>query len=648
MYTQSINLNMDTGKYNMINVKQNDSGRQIIVSLFKDNKPFVNSFQNTKIFFKRSDNKVYFNTVEVKDNQVTFELTTEILQIIGELEVEIAFYENTNIITSIIFKMGILRSIRDDTVVEIINKNDAIADILVKLDNKVNKEYVDNLVTNIQTGGIDLTDYAKKTDLPTKVSQLNNDSNFLTVHQDISGKVDKVAGKGLSTNDYSTIEKTKLSNLNNYDDTLIKDSIALKADKTYVDQALANISGGGTIDLSDYVLKTQIASATQNGLMSLGDKIKLNTLQNYVHPENHPISIITGLQTILDSKMGKNDSYSYTNLLDKPSIPTKTSQLDNDSGFLTTHQDISTKQDKLVAGDNVTISVDNVISAKDTTYLKATTSVDGLMSKEDKTKINSLVNYDDTEIKELVNGKASTAHTHIKSEVGLGNVDNISDLDKPISTATQNALDLKADKEYVDNRLISIYKFKNSIVNAAALPTTGMEIGDVYNLEDTGANVAWAGGTLGWDNLGINIDLTGYLTIVNADSKYQAKDVTIVKDSTYVHTDNNFTTIYKTKLDGISEGANNYVHPTTHEISMISGLQTELNGKMSSNAIIDYADLSNKPSIPTKTSQLDNDSGFLTTALDLSSYATKTYVDSQVSTLTTQIGDISTILASVI
>ena len=32
-----------------------------------------------------------------------------------------------------------------------------------------------------------------------------------------------------------------------------------------------------------------------------------------------------------------------------------------------------------------------------------------------------------------------------KSMVGLGNVDNISDINKPISTATQSALNLKTD-----------------------------------------------------------------------------------------------------------------------------------------------------------------------------------------------------------
>ena len=40
----------------------------------------------------------------------------------------------------------------------------------------------------------------------------------------------------------------------------------------------------------------------------------------------------------------------------------------------------------------------------------------------------------------------SNPHEVTKAQVGLGNVDNTSDLNKPISTATQTALDLKADK----------------------------------------------------------------------------------------------------------------------------------------------------------------------------------------------------------
>lgn len=46
----------------------------------------------------------------------------------------------------------------------------------------------------------------------------------------LNGKVDAETGKGLSTNDYTTAEKTKLAGLSNYDDTEVRGLIATKAD----------------------------------------------------------------------------------------------------------------------------------------------------------------------------------------------------------------------------------------------------------------------------------------------------------------------------------------------------------------------------------------------------------------------------------
>ena len=45
----------------------------------------------------------------------------------------------------------------------------------------------------------------------------------------------------------------------------------------------------------------------------------------------------------------------------------------------------------------------------------------------------------------------SNPHNVTKSQIGLGNVDNTSDLNKPISTATQNTLDKKIDKPTTNN-----------------------------------------------------------------------------------------------------------------------------------------------------------------------------------------------------
>lgn len=75
-------------------------------------------------------------------------------------------------------------------------------------------------------------------------------------------------------------------------------------------------------------------------------------------------AVKTYIDTLLSDKADTSDladvatSGSYTDLTNKPSIPTKTSDLTNDSGFLTEHQDISGKQDKsnIVTSWSVTTS----------------------------------------------------------------------------------------------------------------------------------------------------------------------------------------------------------------------------------------------------------------------------------------------------
>ena len=72
--------------------------------------------------------------------------------------------------------------------------------------------------------------------------------------------------------------------------------------------------------------------------------------------------------------------------------------------------------------------------------------------------------------------------------------------------ALQTNIDAKADaattysKTEIDNKLNSVYRFKGSVANYAALPTDNLTLGDVYNLVDTGMNYAWTG--TGWDALG--------------------------------------------------------------------------------------------------------------------------------------------------
>ena len=89
--------------------------------------------------------------------------------------------------------------------------------------------------------GYEVSIDGKKTELilPTKTSELENDSNFVSdanyVHTD---------------NNYTKEEKTKLGSLANYDDTTIKEQIAEKQDKLSKEQLDAITSVPNKIDNS--------------------------------------------------------------------------------------------------------------------------------------------------------------------------------------------------------------------------------------------------------------------------------------------------------------------------------------------------------------------------------------------------------------
>lgn len=111
--------------------------------------------------------------------------------------------------------------------------------------------------------------------IPTDVSQFTNDAGYLTQHQDISGKVDKEAGKGLSTNDYSNADKTKVSLI---DASGVGDKY-LSDDGSY-----KTVSGGGVTEVAvkgwiakhiavggAYINGFISPSAAHSGSISIGD-----------------------------------------------------------------------------------------------------------------------------------------------------------------------------------------------------------------------------------------------------------------------------------------------------------------------------------------------------------------------------------------
>lgn len=181
----------------------------------------------------------------------------------------------------------------------------------------------------------------------------------------------------------------------------------------------------------------------------------------------------------------------------------------------------------------------------------------------EKEKLESLSNYDDADIKASIATKANSADVYSKTDTDtkLGLKADKSALDTLTETVSGKAnaattlagygIEDAYTKTEIDAKVASIYKYKGSVANEAALPTEGQVVGDVYNLEDTGMNVAWTGE--GWDKLGSVVDLTPYLTKEDAGKTYAAKATTLtgygITDAyTKTETDN----LLANKLDATS------------------------------------------------------------------------------------------------
>ena len=186
--------------------------------------------------------------------------------------------------------------------------------------NPSTKKYVDDSV-----GGIHV---------PTKTSQLQNDSGFVIKTTNeltnyytknntyTKNEVDALVAGGSGTSDYSDLtNKPKINN------------VELSGNKSLSDLGITNFSG----DYNDLSNKPTIPTA----------------LSELSSDESH--RVVTDIEK---STWNNKSSFSgnYNDLSNKPTIPTvptNVSAFINDAGYLTEHQDLSGKQDKLVSGQNI-------------------------------------------------------------------------------------------------------------------------------------------------------------------------------------------------------------------------------------------------------------------------------------------------------
>lgn len=154
----------------------------------------------------------------------------------------------------------------------------------------VNKAYVDGALAtkaDLVSGKIPLSQLPEIpspiTVDPSLSSTSTNPVQNKVINTALGNKVDKVSGKGLSTNDYTTIEKDKLSRIGWIVDQ--DSSIEYEEDKIKFSTHKIDPSSGATSTGSFYI---NGANSSKSGLMTASDKNKLDGIatgaNNYIHP----------------------------------------------------------------------------------------------------------------------------------------------------------------------------------------------------------------------------------------------------------------------------------------------------------------------------------------------------------------------------
>lgn len=347
------------------------------------------------------------------------------------------------------------------------------------LANYYTQEQVNNLLDN----------KADKSSIPTKTSDLTNDSGYITKSVDnldnyyTETEINSLLGNKANTSDIPT-KTSQLTNDSGYIDNTVNDLenyykksetynqtqvnnlLNNKADKTEIPTKVSELEND-----KGYISEIPIASATQLGGIKVGDNLVItkdgvlssiggstgtsdyNALSNKpaLNTDNSAALEVNAQEEISGTvslhKVSKTGN--YNDLLNKPNIPSKTSDLTNDSGFITNEVDnltnyyTETEVNNLLSSKADTSQIPTKVSELDNDTGFITNSTNELTNYYKKTET-----YNKTEVNNLLVDKADvedipTTTSQLTNDSGYitNTVDNLTNYYKKSETYTQNAID---------------------------------------------------------------------------------------------------------------------------------------------------------------------------------------------------------------
>lgn len=378
--------------------------------------------------------------------------------------------------------------------------------------------------------------------IPTSVSQLNNDSNFVTEdtvselirvefeklpEQDVSGQISaalvdyvkKVEGKGLSTNDFTNELKTKLEGITPYDPS------ELEAEIGKLETAINTLVGGNASNaiesfneiiaflknVSDTESLSGIIAGINARIAEVEGKIptkvsELENDKNYL-TEHQSLSHLA-TKNELNTKQDKIEDLDAIREGASRTIPTKTSELTNDSGFLTEHQDIShlATKDELKSKQDVISDLANIregaskgsTAIQEEQYKGTIAAVDTDESVDDPNIPSG--SYDDTEIKAQIEVLASEVEGKQETLVSGQNIKTINGK----SLLGEGNIEIERGDSYDDtelkNQITDLASEVSKKADEAETASKLSELGSKVKSENTNSEGDIASTKLVWKN----------------------------------------------------------------------------------------------------------------------------------------------------
>lgn len=298
----------------------------------------------------------------------------------------------------------------------------------------------------------------------------------------LNTKVDAEAGKGLSTNDYTTAEKEKLS------------GIEAKANKTTINNTLESDSATEALSAAQgKVLDEKITDIQESlGALGYGDMMKA------VYDQD-------GDGVVDDaSKLGGKLPEYYAKATDLDPKLDKT----GDASNTTVTFSPASARENIATGEKISVIMGKIAKfLADLKTVAFTGSYNDLTNKPTiPTVTNDLTNelkanYDAAYTHSQASHAPANAQENVIESISVnGSAQKVTSKGVNITVPTTVASLTDAGEYAKKSEIANVYKYKGSVANYAALPGSGNEVGDVWNVEDTDMNYGWTGES--WDPLG--------------------------------------------------------------------------------------------------------------------------------------------------